>query len=162
MLWQQSITQKVVKGLPTGIGSLVRITPTIVVKTGLNVWFNQALKASIDKNELDFLTNHSVRIVICDIQFTMLITLINNRIVINLDTAQEDACISASSYDFLRLIIGTLDPDTLFFRRRLTISGDTVLALRLKNFLDTQTVSEHLPKQLVSLLHKLTMAAESA
>jgi predicted lipid carrier protein YhbT len=54
-----------------------------------------------------------------------------------------------------------MDPDTLFFRRRLAISGDTALALRLKNFLDTQTVSEHLPKQLLSLLYKLVAMAES-
>ena len=39
------------------------------------------------------------------------------------------------TYDFLLLIADREDPDTLFFQRRLRMSGDTALGVHLKNFL---------------------------
>ena len=47
-----------------------------------------------------------------------------------------DATISGSSGAFLLLASRQEDPDTLFFRRRLGISGDTALGLAVKNLLD--------------------------
>jgi len=44
--------------------------------------------------------------------------------------------ISASLGDFLQLARRRVDPDTLFFARRLVIEGDTELGLLLKNRLD--------------------------
>ena len=38
--------------------------------------------------------------------------------------------------DFVALIRGTADADTLFFQRRLKIAGDTELGLIVKNWLD--------------------------
>lgn len=46
-----------------------------------------------------------------------------------------DLVIEGTAYDFLRLIAGREDPDTLFFQRRLKMSGDTALGVHLKNFL---------------------------
>ncbi|WP_455275338.1 ubiquinone anaerobic biosynthesis accessory factor UbiT [Ralstonia thomasii] len=42
----------------------------------------------------------------------------------------------ANVADFLALIRGTADADTLFFQRRLKIAGDTELGLIVKNWLD--------------------------
>jgi O2-independent ubiquinone biosynthesis accessory factor UbiT len=44
--------------------------------------------------------------------------------------------ISAGARDFLQLARRKVDPDTLFFGRRLVIEGDTELGLLLKNRLD--------------------------
>jgi O2-independent ubiquinone biosynthesis accessory factor UbiT len=49
---------------------------------------------------------------------------------------QCDLSISASAQDFLLLARRQVDPDTLFFSRRLAIGGDTELGLRVKNALD--------------------------
>jgi O2-independent ubiquinone biosynthesis accessory factor UbiT len=46
-----------------------------------------------------------------------------------------DLVIEGTAYDFLLLIAGREDPDTLFFQRRLRMSGDTALGVHLKNFL---------------------------
>ncbi|MBH9346029.1 phosphatidic acid-binding protein [Pseudomonas aeruginosa] len=46
--------------------------------------------------------------------------------------------------DFLLLASRQEDPDTLFFRRRLVIEGDTELGLAVKNLLDSLD-PEHLP-----------------
>jgi O2-independent ubiquinone biosynthesis accessory factor UbiT len=44
--------------------------------------------------------------------------------------------ISAGIRDFVQLALRRVDPDTLFFDRRLVIEGDTELGLLLKNRLD--------------------------
>lgn len=49
--------------------------------------------------------------------------------------------ISASLSDFLQLARRRVDPDTLFFARRLVIEGDTELGLLLKNRLDALDLS---------------------
>lgn len=47
-----------------------------------------------------------------------------------------DLEIRASAADFLSLLRGSTDADTLFFQRRLQIAGDTELGLIVKNWLD--------------------------
>lgn len=42
----------------------------------------------------------------------------------------------ARAADYLRLLAGEADTDTLFFQRRLAISGDTALGLEVKYWLD--------------------------
>ena len=50
--------------------------------------------------------------------------------------AEPAVTISASARDFAALALRRVDPDTLFFGRRLVIEGDTELGLLLKNRLD--------------------------
>jgi predicted lipid carrier protein YhbT len=47
-----------------------------------------------------------------------------------------DLTLSASASDFIDLLLGKVDADTLFFQRRLSIAGDTELGLIVKNWLD--------------------------
>ncbi|AOY01127.1 SCP2 domain-containing protein [Jeongeupia sp. USM3] len=47
-----------------------------------------------------------------------------------------DVTFAASFADYWAIARRDADPDTLFFQRRLTISGDTELGLQLKNLLD--------------------------
>ncbi|MBV7486997.1 SCP2 domain-containing protein [Bordetella sp. BOR01] len=51
-------------------------------------------------------------------------------------TTEVDLQLGASLGDFLALVRGTSDADTLFFQRRLRIAGDTELGLIVKNWLD--------------------------
>ncbi|MBM3356941.1 MAG: sterol-binding protein [Betaproteobacteria bacterium] len=51
--------------------------------------------------------------------------------------ARPDATIRADARDFLALARREVDPDALFFGRRLAMEGDTELALLVKNTLDT-------------------------
>jgi predicted lipid carrier protein YhbT len=48
-----------------------------------------------------------------------------------------DVVIGATAHDFYRLARRQADPDSLFFRRRLIMEGDTELALLVKNTLDS-------------------------
>lgn len=49
---------------------------------------------------------------------------------------KEELELSAALADFLALLRGTADADTLFFQRKLGIRGDTELGLIVKNWLD--------------------------
>lgn len=50
--------------------------------------------------------------------------------------AARDVTIRGALIDFVRLAARTVDPDTLFFARRLSLEGDTEAGLYLKNLLD--------------------------
>ncbi|PXX37199.1 ubiquinone anaerobic biosynthesis accessory factor UbiT [Undibacterium pigrum] len=49
---------------------------------------------------------------------------------------QPDVSLSACAMDFLKLATGQEDADTLFFRRRLKMEGDTELGIAVKYWLD--------------------------
>ncbi|MNT73963.1 SCP-2 sterol transfer family protein [compost metagenome] len=53
------------------------------------------------------------------------------------ETAKADVTIRGNWREFLLLASRQEDPDTLFFRRRLVIEGDTELGLTLKNLIDS-------------------------
>ncbi|MDX5372062.1 MAG: SCP2 sterol-binding domain-containing protein [Pseudomonadaceae bacterium] len=68
-----------------------------------------------------------------------------------------DVCIRGRWRDFLLLASRQEDPDTLFFRRRLVIEGDTDLGLGVKNLLDGLD-PEQLPPRLWRLMQELGAA----
>ncbi|SDU39196.1 Predicted lipid carrier protein YhbT, contains SCP2 domain [Pseudomonas pohangensis] len=75
-------------------------------------------------------------------------------------SAPAEVTISGNWREFLLLASRQEDPDTLFFRRRLQIEGDTELGLEVKNLLDSLD-PDHLPAPLWSALQQMgqTLAA---
>jgi O2-independent ubiquinone biosynthesis accessory factor UbiT len=65
--------------------------------------------------------------------------------------ARADVSIRGSWRDFLLLASRQEDPDTLFFRRRLIIEGDTDLGLGIKNLMDSLD-PDQLPPRLWQLM----------
>lgn len=61
-----------------------------------------------------------------------------------------DVALAGNIEDLLLLMTQQVDPDTLFFRRRLILTGDTELGLELKNFLDTIELRYHRAAQLLA------------
>jgi len=57
-----------------------------------------------------------------------------------------DVSFTGNMDDLYLIATQRTDPDTLFFQRRLKITGDTELGLALKNLLDTIELSERLPQ----------------
>jgi predicted lipid carrier protein YhbT len=70
------------------------------------------------------------------------------------ERALAQVSISGNWGEFLLLASRKEDPDTLFFRRRLVIEGDTELGLAVKNLLDSLDPDE-LPTWLWSALQQL-------
>lgn len=70
----------------------------------------------------------------------------------------EAVLFRANSTELLLLLTQQADPDTLFFQRRLSITGDTELALQLKNYLDTLEPELLLPPRVLQWLAALGSA----
>lgn len=97
---------------------------------------NQVMREAIASGELDFLQGRQVSIEIEDLGVSYRLGLENGRIRGYRDLRPADAIIAGNLYEFLLLAARREDADTLFFQRRLRMSGDTELGLYLKNFLD--------------------------
>lgn len=75
-----------------------------------------------------------------------------------------DLTIRASAQDFMQLAQRQVDPDTLFFSRRLVMEGDTELGLIVKNALDALELpvldpTHWAPRQVLSRLAALRPGA---
>lgn len=66
--------------------------------------------------------------------------------------AEPDLLIRAKAYDFHLLMQKKEDADTLFFSRRLTMTGDTELGVMIKNTMDALDLPEVLPPTLLRVL----------
>ncbi|GAB3017603.1 ubiquinone anaerobic biosynthesis accessory factor UbiT [Bowmanella dokdonensis] len=99
-------------------------------------FFNLALKKPLAEGLLDFLDTATVRVEIRDLQQNWYFRLSQRRLRVE-SQGEETVCFSGELQSFLLMASQTVDPDTLFFRRQLSISGDTELGLALKNLLDS-------------------------
>ena len=85
--------------------------------------------------ELDFMEGRSIRIRVLDAGVDLNLAVSAGAFEPRSSRSESDLTVEGATYDFLLLISGHEDPDTLFFQRRLRMSGDTALGVHLKNFL---------------------------
>jgi predicted lipid carrier protein YhbT len=88
----------------------------------------------IEEGELDFLEGRVVHIKVSDAGLDYALTMSNGKIS-EAGGKRSELTITGSVYDYLLLITGREDPDTLFFQRHLVMDGDTGLGVHLKNML---------------------------
>ena len=108
--------------------------------------------------EFDVLAGRWLRIEVSDLGMAWSLT----RDRIGLRVAKDspvDVLIRGNWKEFLLLASRQEDPDTLFFRRRLVIEGDTDLGLAVKNLVDSLD-SELMPPRLWQLISWLGAAVK--
>lgn len=120
---------------------------------------NRALARQIEDGLADFLCRRSLAVHITDLDVEWRFTLdaAGRRIVRCRDA--PDATVRGDSLALLLLAARRVDPDTLFFHRRLMVEGDTELGLQAKNLLDTLD-EDDLPLPLARLLDRAGRLAE--
>lgn len=96
---------------------------------------NLAFSKERQQGELDFLEGRRVRVALTDASLDVAFTLVQGQVQPINDNVVPELTISGSLHDYLLLMTGREDPDTLFFQRRLHMQGDTGLGVHLKNFL---------------------------
>lgn len=96
---------------------------------------NRVLAEPLQRGDLNFLTGARLRVMVADLDYGLTLTLDGGRLC-SLPAAEADVVIRGKLQDLIRLSTGEQDPDTLFFQRRLLITGDTELGLACKNLLD--------------------------
>jgi len=99
--------------------------------------FNKIMKPLIVDEELEFLRDRQLEIVVADLDYRFYLTLKNSEILVTGQIAQKpDVTFSGQMDALMSLVLRTQDPDTLFFQRQLLVTGDTEMGLELKNMLD--------------------------
>lgn len=149
MIHLKRVNQKVVSLLPNLVKSAFQITPKRLSTTLIGAAFNHLFKQEIDDSELDFLTNKWLKIEVSDLAIELGISLQNQRLVVTAHCPREDVLLRAKHVHFLQLLHHEVDPDTLFFRRLLLMTGDTEMGLHIKNLLDAMALDTRLPKPLM-------------
>ncbi|WP_341937229.1 ubiquinone anaerobic biosynthesis accessory factor UbiT [Marinimicrobium sp. C2-29] len=131
------------------VPALVRLSthllPSVLRQQALSGGLNTAFNQPVHRGELDFMRGRCVRIRVSDIDLDFSVTLLGQRLFVSMNPVDPDVTFRAELRDLLSVIAGQTDPDTLFFRRRLAIEGNTELGLALKNFLDSQDPEQLIP-----------------
>ena len=132
---------------------LARRAPNGLQQYVLQRALNYAFKKNSLEGELDFFNGKYLTVAITDIAVEFNVTYRARRLVVSAVNPHADVRFAASSYDLLLIATQKLDPDMLFFQRRLAMSGDTELGLGIKNLLAsielTQQVNVRLARALL-------------
>lgn len=152
MLKKNSITTLVVDKVPLFASKALPWVPKKVQSHALATAFQLFFKQDLAAGRLRFMAGKIMKLTVTDIGATFYIQGIHTAHgdqlqVTTYASRQEDVFMSGSMDDLYLLTTHSVDPDTLFFRRKLMLSGDTELGLEIKNFLDTIDIRERLPKQ---------------
>ncbi len=139
---RQTLTQRILQTvsestLPKPLSRLFfrlpQLPPSMVLATLLNIALGESGLAAIPPT----LAGRQLRLVVLDVGLELCLVLtLRGFIPPNLPAAIPDVIIKATKGDFLAMATRTMDSDTLFFKRRLLMEGDTELGLLVRNLLD--------------------------
>jgi|TARA_R100000687_G_scaffold292_4_gene489 predicted lipid carrier protein YhbT len=145
---QKMNTTNWVSSIPKIIQPINKLIPERIINFGSEQLLNRLFKEEIISGDLDFISERVIEIKVKDIDLSLFLTLKENQLKTLKSPVKADVQLSADGDALLLLIYGKVDPDTLFFNRKLMVKGNTELGLHLKNFLDTIEVNQKLPKAL--------------
>lgn len=114
-----------------------RFVPFPVQRLALEKSLNQVFAEPIADGLFDLLENRWMRLNIADLKLAWCLSLTSQNQLIIAQHAPMEVEITGNWRDFLALASRQEDPDTLFFRRQLQITGDTELGLGVKNLIDS-------------------------
>lgn len=144
---------KVLLRAGTPVLPLSRYLPFAVQQRVLEKAMAQLFAQPLADGEFEVLRDRWLRIEIADLGLGWSLTCTDEGLRLARQ-APTDVCIRGNWQEFLLLASRQEDPDTLFFRRRLIIEGDTELGLAVKNLLDSLD-PDLLPPRLWQLIRKL-------
>jgi predicted lipid carrier protein YhbT len=145
--------------LPELVSKSTHLIPTSLQKFLINQVLQRVFQDALDAGEMNFMEGSFIRfeIIDCKLEWTYTVKARSLQLV---DVQQADASIRCKLREFVLLATRQVDPDTLFFQRRLTIEGDTELGLTMKNLMDTIDSGE-LPLPLLKGLQMMQYLLDS-
>ncbi len=119
---------------PQRLAPLARLIPSVVQARLLEQMMARVLAMPIANGDLDFMADRRIGIEVSDLELRWVVTLRERHLIVVREPAE--ATVRGSVTD-LMLLAGRLeDADTLFFQRRLVLTGDVELGLTARNLLD--------------------------
>lgn len=130
---------------------------------------NRASRALVDavlaeplaNGSLDHLAGRRLGVEVTDLRLRWVMAILERRVTMFDPTATAEATVSGSATDLLLLAGRLEDADTLFFQRRLQLTGDVELGLTVRNLLD-QLPWESMPLGLRIALNRAALLARAA
>lgn len=121
--------------LPRALGLPLRMVPARLYSALAATVLERIFTEQRRDGEMDFMDGRGVSIRVLDAGIELNLSAGPDGFHSRPASDAADLSIEGTAYDYLLLISGREDPDTLFFQRRLRMSGDTALGVHLKNFL---------------------------
>lgn len=125
--------------------------PDVLQVKLLQTAFNQLFAIELANDELSFMGQKWLDVEINDLGLRFWLQVRHRRFVIQRQPQVAALSLKTHWQALCLLLNGRMDPDTLFFNRQLSLSGDTELGLYLKNFLDGLELDQKLPRPLLYL-----------
>lgn len=122
--------------LPPAAAMLVRPLPRWPASGLLALMLNAGIGRIVTTEDIAPLDDRRVRLTVTDLGFDVTVECRGGRFQPSFAAGAPDVTVAATLRDFAALAVRADDPDTLFFARRLRITGDTELGLTIKNLLD--------------------------
>lgn len=138
----------------------VRWLPPALLAAGLEQPLNYVLRAERQRGAFAFLQQYWVQIEVSDYPLSLYVRCTpQHRLQVSLAPQTAVVRMRSDSTSMLQMMLQQVDPDTLFFRRKLLITGDTEIGLHLKNLLDTVRLDERLPAPVLAWLERTSQRA---
>ena len=142
-----------------GVGQGLSLSHKAPLFAQQKVWIGllrTMLAEPLNDGDLDCLQNSWLQVRVTDLNVSWYFTLGLSGLAMSVKQPYEfesnkHCTISGELMDLIRLINRQEDPDTLFFQRRLLLTGDTELGLEIRNVLDAIDVDD-LPDKAKTLM----------
>ena len=144
---------------PIRLAPLLRAMPAGLQRRMLEIAVARVLAAPLASGALDFMSGRRLGIDVSDLDLHWVLELHEGRL--RATTQAADASVRGSVTDLLLLAGRLEDADTLFFQRRLVLTGDTELGLTVRNLLD-RLPWESVPLGLRIVIHRGARFARAA
>jgi len=150
--------------LPASLLKPLTLMPTSLSEQIMTTALNRAFSVALEEDDLDFLRDNWLQLTIYDANFCCYISVVetpDDKVKIQVVNALPSTCskanveFSADTVSLVLLASKQVDPDTLFFQRKLLVTGDTELGLSIKNFLDDFDINESFPPPITSAANKV-------
>jgi len=140
------VTRRLLRALPPpqALAAPLRLVPASVMGRGSQMMVDAVLAEPLASGMLDHLDGRRVGVEVTDLELRWVVAIRDRRAMVLDPGAEAEATVRGSATDLLLLASRHEDADTLFFQRRLQLTGDVELGLTVRNLLD-QLPWESLP-----------------
>lgn len=130
------LAARTVKKSPGLLKAVGKIVPKHIQSMFVLHQLNYLAQEFIENGELDFLSDRTAKFEITDADLSWKFGFNGKGLIEREKSCEADVVFSANTHALILMASKKVDPDTLFFNRDLSISGDTELGLEIKNLID--------------------------